>query len=269
MQSLSVGGRRRRPERGFGCCPGTGTGSVDQSFPERERKSNQRHFDHDQPFPPRLSDRGGCSDRRHIRRQASAVPTHSSSGAASGAIGVVGGCDVPRVYSAVWSMAALEQQGSLQPDRVLQAIESSLASSAAQDGEGAVKGVRVAIGRDGSIRVTQRTISAFPSMLDIGSNAARPPSVRLDAAPTRCALWIWSRSCSTRRDARGFYEAAKQRVGADPSVLSGIREGDQRCFDVILWNDEQMDTLDQADAAIPSAPKRLVTESSLANVMWS
>lgn len=172
-----------------------------------------------------------------------------------------------RVYSAVWSMAALEQRGSLQPDRILQAIESSLASSAAQDGEGAVKGVRVAIGRDGSIRVTQRTISAFPSMLDIGSNAARPPSVRLDAAPTRVRTMDLEPLVFNKTDARGFYEAAKQRVGADPSVLSGIREGDQRCFDVVLWNDEQMDTLDQSDAAIPSAPKRLVTESSLANVM--
>ncbi|SPO48790.1 uncharacterized protein PSANT_06481 [Moesziomyces antarcticus] len=172
-----------------------------------------------------------------------------------------------RVYSAVWSMAVLEQQGSLQPERILQAIESSLASSAAQDGEGAVKGIRVAIGRDGSIRVTQRTISAFPSMLDSGSNAARPPSVRLDAAPTRVRTMDLEPLVFNKTDARGFYEAAKQRVGADPSVLSGIREGDQRCFDVILWNDEQMDTLDQADAAIPSAPKRLVTESSLANVV--
>ncbi len=170
-----------------------------------------------------------------------------------------------RAYSAVWSLPVLEQERSLEPDRILAAIESSLSSSTDGSGAGQVKGIRVAISKDGSIRVTQRSISPFPSTLQDGLGSARLPSVRFDAAPTRVRTMDLEPLVFNKTDARGFYEAAKQRVGADPSVLSGVRESDQRCFDVILWNDEQTDTLDDSSAA--TAPARLVTESSLANVV--
>ncbi|KAJ1603632.1 hypothetical protein NDA14_004129 [Ustilago hordei] len=177
-----------------------------------------------------------------------------------------------RAYSAVWSMALLEQERSLEPQRILEAVESSLASSPADGGaEGQVKGIRVAINKDGSIKVTQRSISPFPSTVESGlTGVAQPPAVRLDAMPTRVRTMDLEPIVFNKTDARGFYEAAKQRAGADPSVLSGMRERDGRCFDVILWNDERTDTLDDntADAAAPpSAANRLVTESSLANVV--
>ncbi|KAJ1021849.1 hypothetical protein NDA16_003612 [Ustilago loliicola] len=177
-----------------------------------------------------------------------------------------------RAYSAVWSMPLLEQERCLEPQRILEAIESSLASSSA-DGttEGQVKGIRVAINKDGSIRVTQRSISPFPSTVESGLvSVAHPPAVRLDVMPTRVRTMDLEPIVFNKTDARGFYEAAKQRVGADPSVLSGVRETDERCFDVILWNDERTDTLDEpaARAAAPQpAANRLVTESSLANVV--
>lgn len=177
-----------------------------------------------------------------------------------------------RAYSAVWSMPLLEQERSLEPQRILEAIESSLASSSA-DGtaEGQVKGIRVAINKDGSIRVTQRSISPFPSTMESGLiSAAQAPAVRLDVMPTRVRTMDLEPIVFNKTDARGFYEAAKQRAGADPSVLSGVRETDGRCFDVILWNDERTDTLDEplaGAAAPPPATNRLVTESSLANVV--
>jgi len=162
-------------------------------------------------------------------------------------------------------MAVLEQQRSLEPERILDAIESSLASSSDSGAPGQVKGIRVAISKDGLIRVTHRTISPFPSTLDDALESVRPPSVRLDSMPTRVRTMDLEPLVFNKTDARGFYEAAKQRMGADPSVLSGIRETDRRCFDVILWNDEQTDTLEGPSAA--SAPTKLVTESSLANVV--
>ncbi len=171
-----------------------------------------------------------------------------------------------RAYSAAWSMPLLEQERSLEPERILEAIEASLASS--EDGQsthGQVKGIRVAIARDGSIRVTQRNITPFPITLEDGVGATRPPSVRLDFMPTRVRTLDLEPVVFNKTDARGFYEAAKQRVAADASVLSGVREADDRCFDVILWNDEQTD-VEEGTAAV-TAPTRLVTESSLANVL--
>ncbi|EST06847.1 Aminotransferase, class IV [Kalmanozyma brasiliensis GHG001] len=171
-----------------------------------------------------------------------------------------------RAYSAVWSMPLLEQERSLQPERILEAIEASLASSEVGNAtQGQVKGIRVAISRDGGIRVTQRNITPFPSTLDDGLSTTRPPSVRLDFMPTRVRTMDLEPIVFNKTDARGFYEAAKQRVGADPSVLSGVRETDDRCFDVILWNDEQTEMLEEASSV--TAPTRLVTESSLANVL--
>ncbi|SPO31785.1 uncharacterized protein UTRI_06502_B [Ustilago trichophora] len=170
-----------------------------------------------------------------------------------------------RAYSRVWSMPVLEQERSLDPERILDAIESSLASSTDATAPGQVKGIRVAIGKDGLIRVTHRNITPFPSTLEDGPEIAQLPSVRLDYMPTRVRTMDLEPLVFNKTDARGFYEAAKQRVGADPSVLSGVRDTDRRCFDVILWNDEQMDTLEGPSAASQST--RLVTETSLANVV--
>ncbi|CDW99283.1 hypothetical protein [Sporisorium scitamineum] len=172
-----------------------------------------------------------------------------------------------RAYSAVWSMPLLEQERSLEPESILAAIEASLASSANSNStQGQVQGIRVAIRRDGSIRVTHRSVTPFPNTLANGSGMnVRAPSVRFDFMPTH----VWAMDLEpvvfNKTDARGFYEAAKQRVGADVSVLSGVREADDRCFDVILWNDEQMETVGESNA-LPAA-KRLVTETSVANVL--
>lgn len=169
-----------------------------------------------------------------------------------------------RAYPSVWSMASLEREHSLEPERILEAIESCLASSSGDSADGGVMGIRVAIQKDGSIRVTQRSVSAFPSTLEDGVDSPLP-SVRLDVVPTRVRTMDLEPLVFNKTDARGFYEAAKQRVGADASVLSGLRATDQRCFDVVLWNDEQMDTLEGPSAG--STPTRMVTESSLANVV--
>ncbi|CBQ71529.1 conserved hypothetical protein [Sporisorium reilianum SRZ2] len=166
-----------------------------------------------------------------------------------------------RAFSAVWSMPLLEQERSLEPETILAAIETSLASNANSDStQGQVLGIRVAIRRDGSLRVTQRSVTPFPSTL----SAARPPSVRLDFMPTRVRAMDLEPVVFNKTDARGFYEAAKQRVGADVSVLSGVREADDRCFDVILWNDEQTEMVEES-TLLPT--KRLVTETSVANVL--
>ncbi|SNX88026.1 uncharacterized protein MEPE_06737 [Melanopsichium pennsylvanicum] len=165
-----------------------------------------------------------------------------------------------RAFSSVWSMPLLESEGCLEPLRILDAIASSLGPASPSEAR-QVKGIRVAIHKDGSIRVTHRNISPFPSTLEEG--VARMPSVRLDYMPTRVRSMDLEPIVFNKTDAREFYEAAKQRVGADPSVLSGVREGDRKCFDVILWNDEQIDTLEGAS----SAPTRFITESSLANVI--
>ncbi|GAC95137.1 hypothetical protein PHSY_002712 [Pseudozyma hubeiensis SY62] len=172
-----------------------------------------------------------------------------------------------RAYSAVWSMPLLEQERSLESERILAAIESKLSEDANGDSApGQVKGIRVAIRRDGSINVTQRTIAPFPSTLNDGARVHRPPSVRLDLQPTRVRTMDLEPIVFNKTDARGFYEAAKQRVGADASVLSGMRETDGKCFDVILWNDEMEQVVDRSSAIVTS-PTRLVTESSLANVL--
>ncbi|KAJ9476119.1 Ubiquitin carboxyl-terminal hydrolase MIY1 [Pseudozyma hubeiensis] len=172
-----------------------------------------------------------------------------------------------RAYSAVWSMPLLEQERSLESERILAAIESNLSAGANGDSApGQFKGIRVAIRRDGSIHVTQRTIAPFPSALNNGIGSHRPPSVRLDVQPTRVRTMDLEPIVFNKTDARGFYEAAKQRVGADASVLSGVRDTDGKCFDVILWNDEVEQVVDGSVAMVTS-PTRLVTESSLANVL--
>lgn len=172
-----------------------------------------------------------------------------------------------RAYPAVWSMPLLEQEKSLEPESILAAIETALASGAPlENTEGQVKGIRVAIRRDGLIRVTERNITAFPSTLDKGIEAAPPPSVRLDSIATRVRTLDLEPIVFNKTDARGFYEAAKQRVGADPGVLSGVRKGDEKCFDVILWNDEQEQVVD-GSIVMATSSTRLVTESSLANVL--
>lgn len=170
-----------------------------------------------------------------------------------------------RAYSAVWSMQLLEQERSLETDRILEAIQSSLASSNPENDHGLVKGIRVAINKDGSIRVTQRSISAFPSTLEDAPEEVAPPSVRLDLMPTRVRTMDLEPLVFNKTDARGFYEAAKQRVGANSSVLSGVSDPEGHCFDVVLWNDEEADTFNESGTI--SAPRKLVTESSLANVV--
>ncbi|TKY87064.1 hypothetical protein EX895_003741 [Sporisorium graminicola] len=173
-----------------------------------------------------------------------------------------------RAYSAVWSMPLLEQERSLEPQSILAAIETSLASSAnsSDDSQEQVMGIRVAIRKDGSIRVTHRSVTPFPSTLaDASDTAACAPSVRFDFMPTRVRAMDLEPVVFNKTDARGFYEAAKQRVGADVSALSGVREADDRCFDVVLWNDEQTEALEEPSATAP--PKRLVTETSVANVL--
>lgn len=166
-----------------------------------------------------------------------------------------------RAYSAVWSLALLEQERSLEAERILAAIESSLASSSNEDDTGGVKGIRVAINKDGSIRVTHRTVKSFPSLSHDRLTPAPLPTVRFDVMPTRVRTMDLEPLVFNKTDARKFYEGAKQRVGADPGVLSGVNGN--MCFDVILWNDEVADTLD----GTVSAPRKLVTESSLANVV--
>lgn len=169
-----------------------------------------------------------------------------------------------RAYSSVWSMTVLERKRALDPERILEAIEASLSSAADDNGTGQVKGIRVAISKFGDIKVTQRAVSPFPSTVEDGLDAANP-SVRIDFVPTRVRTLDLEPLVFNKTDARGFYDAAKQRVGADSSVLSGMSGSDELCFDVLLWNDEQTDTLDAPDAA--AQPKRLVTESSLANII--
>ncbi|KAN0063452.1 hypothetical protein ACQY0O_003898 [Thecaphora frezii] len=175
-----------------------------------------------------------------------------------------------RIYSQAWSATLLRQRRVLERDEVLRAIEEALAHSpAAADGI-EVRGIRVAIKRDGKIQVHLRDLTPFPASLSRatpGSLAGRPPlpSVRVDTEPTRVRALDLEPVAFNKTDARGFYEAAKARVSADASVLSGVRPEDGRCFDVVMWTDEEVDDDAAAAATTPSTPK--VTETSIANVI--
>ncbi|PWY99098.1 hypothetical protein BCV70DRAFT_124150 [Testicularia cyperi] len=180
-----------------------------------------------------------------------------------------------RTFSGVWKREPLQQQGALQADAILGAIDACLAQEVARSGPiGEVKGLRVGITPDGQIRVTVRSVTAFPSTVTTGEELAGRaplPTVRWDTQPTRVRTLDLEPLVFNKTDARGFYEAAKYRALADPGVLSGVRPEDGRCFDVLLWNDEPTaippEATDAQNSSSTAPPKRLVTESSIANVI--
>ncbi|SPO40552.1 uncharacterized protein PSFLO_06034 [Pseudozyma flocculosa] len=181
-----------------------------------------------------------------------------------------------RIYPQAWSATLLKQRRVLEKQEILRAIDEAVSS--APPGGSEVRGIRVAIKRGGRIEVHLRDLTPFPSSSSLSGDAdgglagrAPAPSVRIDTEPTRVRMLDLEPVVFNKTDARGFYEAAKVRASADPSVLSGVRPEDGRCFDVILWTDEALEGVQggtPADAgASASGAEAQVTESSIANVV--